>query len=70
MPGKPNPRRDEKVSIPLDPETALRALLAVEPDEETAADESADRDRAKPGGITRINRGITTGKLRVICFAG
>jgi len=27
--------RDEKVSIPLDPEDALRALLAVKPDSES-----------------------------------
>ncbi len=36
MSGKPNPERDEKVKIPLDPETALRALLAVDPDDEPA----------------------------------
>ena len=41
MPGKRNPERDERVKIPLDPETALRALLAVNPDDEPA-DESAD----------------------------
>jgi hypothetical protein len=33
MPAQPNPERDEPVAIPLDPEEALRALLAVKPDE-------------------------------------
>ncbi len=28
--------RDERVSLPLDPETALRALLAVKPDDPPA----------------------------------
>jgi hypothetical protein len=32
---------DERVSIPLDPETALRGLLKVDPDEPTT-----DKDRA------------------------
>jgi hypothetical protein len=36
MAGKPNPDKDERVKIPLDPETALRALLAVDPDDEPA----------------------------------
>ena len=36
MPGKPNPEKDEHVKLPLDPETALRALLAVDPDSEPA----------------------------------
>ncbi|HWT23544.1 MAG TPA: hypothetical protein VN213_08565 [Solirubrobacteraceae bacterium] len=31
--------RDERVAIPLDPETALRGLLAVDPDAEPADDE-------------------------------
>lgn len=44
MPAKPNPDRDEPVKLPLDPETALRALLAVDPDDEPA-DEPADDDR-------------------------
>jgi hypothetical protein len=29
-----NPDRDERVKLPLDPETALRALLAVDPDDD------------------------------------
>ena len=38
------PEDDDRVSLaPLDPETALRALLAVEPDEDE--DESADPER-------------------------
>jgi hypothetical protein len=32
--GKRNEERDERVKLPLDPETALRALLAVNPDDE------------------------------------
>lgn len=41
MPAKPNPDKDEPVQIPLDPEEALRALLAVKPDddEDTQQDE-------------------------------
>jgi hypothetical protein len=51
MAGKRNPDRDERVRIPLDPETALRALLAVDPDDEPAGDEpGADkRDHGEPG---------------------
>jgi hypothetical protein len=30
MSGKPNPDKDERVNIPLHPETALRALLTVD----------------------------------------
>jgi hypothetical protein len=33
-PAKPNPDRDERLKLPLDPETALRALLAVDPEDE------------------------------------
>jgi hypothetical protein len=33
MSGKTNPDRDVKVKIPLDPEEALRALLAVDPED-------------------------------------
>ena len=47
MSGKRNPERDERVKIPLDPETALRALLAVDPDDEPADDKPAD-DRDRP----------------------
>jgi hypothetical protein len=49
MPGKPNPDRDERVKIPLDPETALRALLAVDPDDEPADDEQDASDKDKRG---------------------
>jgi hypothetical protein len=45
MPGKPNPDRDVHVKIPLDPETALRALLQVDPDDEPA--DAQDRDEAR-----------------------
>jgi hypothetical protein len=44
MAGKPNPERDERVKLPLDPETALRALLAVDPEDEPADGEQADDD--------------------------
>ncbi len=40
MPGKRNEERDERVKLPLDPETAVRALLAVDPD-----DQPADQDQ-------------------------
>jgi hypothetical protein len=33
---------DERVTLPLDPETALRALLKVDPDGPTAADVEHD----------------------------
>jgi hypothetical protein len=36
MSGKRDEKRDEHVKIPLHPETALRALLAVDPDDEPA----------------------------------
>lgn len=48
MPGKPNPERDERLKLPLDPEAALRALLAVDPDGEPADDDqdaSSDDER-------------------------
>jgi hypothetical protein len=49
MPGKPNPERDERVKIPLDPETALRALLAVDPDDEPADDDQDGSDKQENG---------------------
>ena len=33
MAAKPNPDMDERVAIPLDPETALRGFLEIRPDE-------------------------------------
>jgi hypothetical protein len=42
-PAKPDPDKDEPVKIPLDPETALRGLLAVNPDDEPAKDDH-DKD--------------------------
>lgn len=36
MSGKPNPERDKRVELPLEPETVLRALLAVKPDDKPA----------------------------------
>ena len=38
MPGKRGEERDERVKLPLDPEAALRALLAVKPDDEPEED--------------------------------
>jgi hypothetical protein len=55
MAGKRNEKRDERVKIPLDAETALRALLAVKPDDEPAerdrepADHQADEDEGRSG---------------------
>jgi hypothetical protein len=45
MPAKPNPDRDERVRLPLDPETALRALLAVDPDDEPDDGDQDERDK-------------------------
>jgi hypothetical protein len=45
MPGKRNEDKDERVKLPLDPETALRALLAVNPDDEPAG---TDQDGEPP----------------------
>lgn len=42
-PARPNPERDERVKLPLDPETALRALLQVDPDDEPD-DEKPEKD--------------------------
>ena len=50
MSGKTNPDRDVKVKIPLDPEEALRALLAVDPEDEPAGqdqDEESNRRARK-----------------------
>lgn len=38
--------RDERVVLPLDAETALRALLKVNPDDDAAADEPDDSDNS------------------------
>ena len=42
MPARPNEQKDEPVKIPLDPEEALRALLAVK------VGESGESDDADP----------------------
>jgi hypothetical protein len=49
MPGKRNEDKDERVSLPLDPETALRALLAVDPDDEPADDDQDGSDKQERG---------------------
>jgi hypothetical protein len=49
MPAKPNPEKDERVKIPLDPETALRALLQVDPDDKPADHDQADSDERERG---------------------
>jgi hypothetical protein len=48
--GKRNEVKDERVKLPLDPETALRALLAVDPDDEPAQDSDGQRDDLPRGG--------------------
>ncbi len=51
MSGKRNDERDERVKLPLDPETALRALLKVKPDDDPAepgaepAEHQSDQDK-------------------------
>jgi hypothetical protein len=57
MPGKRNPERDERVKIPLDPETALRALLKVDPDSEPAEDEKPDQAQGIGRGRKRKDAG-------------
>ena len=49
MPGKRNDEKDERVRLPLDPETALRALLAVDPDDEPADDDQDDNGKQERG---------------------
>jgi hypothetical protein len=46
MAGKRKPERDEPVKLPLDPETALRALLAVNPDDEPSGDNREEEGTA------------------------
>jgi hypothetical protein len=56
MAGKRKAERDERVKLPLDPETALRALLAVKPDDEPAEDAQADgppSEPSEPGSVKR-----------------
>jgi hypothetical protein len=51
MAGKRNDERDERVKLPADPETALRALLAVDPEDEPAKpDAEPAADNADRGG--------------------
>jgi hypothetical protein len=38
VPARPNETKDEPVKIPLDPEEALRALLAVKLDDDAAVE--------------------------------
>jgi hypothetical protein len=47
MSGKTNPERDVRVKIPLDPEDALKALLAVDPDDEPADEDEESGQRAR-----------------------
>lgn len=49
MSGKTNPERDVRVKIPLDPETALKALLAVKPDDEPTDEDQDDGDEQERG---------------------
>jgi hypothetical protein len=57
MPGKPNPERDERVRLPLDPEAALRALLAVDPDDEPAETGQDGEPTAEELDAQKRNRG-------------
>lgn len=41
--------RDVRVKIPLDPETALKALLAVKPNDEPADDDQDGSDEQERG---------------------
>lgn len=43
------PDRDERVKIDLGPETALRALQAVKPDDEPVDDDQAAKQDQEPG---------------------
>ena len=45
MAAKPNPNMDERVTIPLDPELAIRALLRVDPDAAPADDAVDEMER-------------------------
>ena len=45
MPARPNEAKDEPVKIPLDPEEALRALLAVKPDGAGAEEERTESQK-------------------------
>lgn len=45
MAGKPNPDKDERLKLPLDPETALRALLAVNPEDEPAEGDRGEDEK-------------------------
>lgn len=48
MAAKPNPDLDERISIPLDPELAIRALLKVDPDAEPADEQRQPKTPSKP----------------------
>ena len=54
MSGKPERDPDERVSLPLDPEVALRALLAVDPDD--AADDFTTPKEATPEQLKKPRR--------------
>ena len=47
---KRNEKRDERLKIPLDPETALHALLAVKPDDEPPEDQPTEDEKAERSG--------------------
>ncbi len=67
MAGKRNDERDERVKIPLDPETALRALLAVDPEDEPTkpddepTDDNQDEKRRSEAEASR-KRGGSAGR--------
>jgi len=47
---------EERVSLNLDPETALQALLKVDPDAEPVEDEEPDRDDSEPDADASSDR--------------
>jgi hypothetical protein len=49
MASKRSEEKDERVALPLEPEDALRALLAVDPESEPT-DDGADEDEADERG--------------------
>jgi hypothetical protein len=52
-PAKPNPDRDERVKLPLNPLEALRALLKVKPDDEPAKPDAEPADDQSDQGKRR-----------------
>lgn len=47
-------QRDERVSLPLDPETAVRAFLQVDPDSDPVTEDPAEREFANGNRRTHM----------------